>query len=112
MVEKLDPQPDKLEPKTTAEKMTELSVLFSEAETILSTEGRESAKLLLPKIYDELISLNKRDKGDYLTIWIWNPDGDLSEEEFNTLNLRRKLLSNAIGIMTSSGEVRHDLNEI
>lgn len=113
MSEKFNSQPGELEAKSsTTERVAELATLFNEAETILSIEGRESAKLLTPKIYNELIALNKRDKGDHLTLWVWNPDGDLSEEEFDTLNLRRKLLSNAIGIMTASGEVRHDLNEI
>lgn len=112
MSEKFNSQPSELESKTTAERVAEILTLFGEAETVLSVEGRDRAKLLTPKIYNELISLNKRSKEEYLTIWDWNPSGDLSEEEFNALNLRRKLLSNAIGIMTASGEVRHDLNEI
>ena len=66
----------------------------------------------MPKVYDDLIKLNKRKKEDWQTLWVWKRDGYLSEEEFNRLNLRRKLLSNAVGIMTSSGEARHDLNEI
>jgi hypothetical protein len=94
------------------ERIEALANLFAEAEAVFEAYGRERAKPLLPKIYDALIAINKRDKKDYVTLWIWNPEGDLSEEEFNALNLRRKLLSNAIGIMTSSGEVRHDLNEI
>ncbi len=112
MSEKFNLQPNENEVKNPSERIADLSILFSEAESILSSEGRESAKLLTPKIYNEIISLNKRDKGEYLTLWVWNPDGDLSEEEFNALNLKRKLLSNAISIMTASGEVRHDLNEI
>jgi len=85
---------------------------IDEAEATLKVEDREKAKEYLPKVYDDLIKLNKRDKKDWQTLWIWNPDGYLSEEEFNRLNIRRKLLSNAIGIMTDSGEIRHDLNEI
>ena len=85
---------------------------IDEAETTLKVEDREKAKEYLPKVYDHLIKLNKRDKKDWQTLWIWNPDGYLSEEEFNRLNIRRKLLSNTIGIMTDSGEIRHDLNEI
>ena len=85
---------------------------IDEAEATLKVEDREKAKEYLPKIYDDLIKLNKRDKKDWQTLWIWNPDGYLSEEEFNRLNIRRKLLSNAIGIITESGEIRHDLNEI
>ena len=85
---------------------------IDEAEIALKVEDREKAKEYLPKVYDDLIKLNKRDKKDWQTLWIWNPDGYLSEEEFNRLNIRRKLLSNAIGIITESGEIRHDLNEI
>ena len=94
------------------ERLETLNGAFDEAERILEVEGRENAKLLLPKIYEDLIGLNGRDKGDWATVWIWNPEGDLTQEEFDSLNLRRKKLSNAIGIMTASGEVRHDLNEI
>ena len=89
-----------------------LEFVFTKAESILATEGRENAKVHLVTIYDELIKLNKRDKEDWQNTWVWNSKGDLTEDEFNTLNLRRKLLSNAIGIMTSSGVVRHDLNKI
>lgn len=103
------PKKSQLETKTAVKKM---ETLFAEAETILVTEGREKAKIYLPRIYDDLIVLNKRDKIDWINTWVWNPAGDLTEEEFNKLNLRRKLLSNAIGIMTASGVVKHDLNKI
>ncbi len=113
MTEKLNPQIDEYGPETHLEKVENISRLISAAEALFEAEGRESAKLLTPKIYNELMSLNKRDKGDdWRIIWVWNPEGELTEEEFNALNLRRKLLSNAIGIMTASGVVRHDLNEI
>ena len=88
-----------------------LNVLFDEAERALEKEGREKAITLLPAIYDALILLNRRDKTNRQTIWVWNPQGNLTQEEFNRLNRRRKLLSNAIGIMTKNG-IRHDLNEI
>ena len=96
------------------ERLTELARVFDEAEKILEVEGleagRETAKLLLPQIYDGLMELNGRDKGDdWTTIWIWNPEGELAQEEFDALNLRRKLLSNAIG-MKNNGTIRHDLN--
>lgn len=90
----------------------ELEALFTEAENILTVEGREKAKTYLEKIYDDLIILNKRNKEDWTDLWLWNSNGDLTEKEFDKLNLRRKLLSNAIGIMTASGVVRHDLNKI
>ncbi len=101
------------------ERIENLFANFDKAEAALAAEekenkneGREIAKGFLPEIYDDLIALNKRSKEDWVTIWIWNPDGELTEQEFNALNLRRKLLSNAVGIMTASGEIRHDLNEI
>jgi hypothetical protein len=103
------PQKGQLERKTFVVKM---ETLLAEAEAVLAVEGRDRAKTCLPKIYDDLIALNKRNKEDWKNTWVWNPAGDLTEEEFNTLNLRRKLLSNAIGIMTASGVVRHDLNKI
>lgn len=90
----------------------ELDILFTKVEDILKKEGREKAKIYLENIYDNLIILNKRDKEDWANIWTWNQEGDLTEDEFDGLNLRRKLLSNAIGIMTSSGEIRHNLNRI
>lgn len=102
-------QENELEKK---KRIAELETLFTEAENILKVEGREKAKIYLGGIYDDLIILNKRDKEDWQNTWVWNSKGDLTEDEFNTLNLRRKLLSNAIGIMTASGEVRHDLNKI
>ena len=89
-----------------------METLLAEAETVLAVEGREKAKTYLPRIYDELIASNKRDKVDWTNTWVWNPAGELTEEEFNRLNPRRKILSNAIGIMTASGVVRHDLNKI
>jgi len=103
------PQKGQLEIKVS---VTKMETLLAEAEGILVAEGREKAKTYLPRIYDDLIALNKRDKIDWTNTWVWNPAGDLTEEEFNKLNLRRKLLSNAIGIMTASGVVRHDLNKI
>ena len=89
-----------------------LEFIFNIAENILAVEGREKAKVHLGAIYDELIRLNKRDKEDWKNTSVWNKEGDLTEEKFNKLNLRRKLLSNAIGIMTASGEIRHNLNKI
>ena len=41
-----------------------------------------------------------------------NPDSYLTEDQFDELNLRRKKLSNAVGIMTASGTIRHDLNNL
>jgi hypothetical protein len=94
------------------ESLVKLETLFTEAENVLAREGRDKVKTYLGKIYDDLILLNKRDKEDWKNTWVWNSNGDLTEEEFNTLNLRRKMLSNAIGIMSASGEIRHDLNNI
>ncbi len=93
------------------ENFEKLSNLFDEAEKVLEVEGREKAKELLPELYDSLISLNKVSKEGLISL-VWNPDGDLTEENFNNLNLRRKKLSNEIGIKTASGEIRHDLNKL
>ncbi len=114
MPEKFNPQSPENNPENHLKKewFESLCKAFDEAEAVFAAEGRETAKTYLSRIYDDFIVLNKRDKADWETVWIWNPDGDLTEENFNSLNLRRKLLSNAIGILTASGEIRHDLNKI
>lgn len=113
MSEKFDPQSQEGNPENSIikEKIKSLDSLFLEVERVHEIEGREKAKNYLTIIYDHLISLNKRDKADWENIWIWNEEGELTEAEFNELNLRRKKLSNAIGIKTASGEIRHDLND-
>lgn len=93
------------------EGIKELETLFDEAEAVFETEGRDRAKTHLTDIYNLLMALNKWDKANYLPLQ-WNKEGDLTEEEFDELNLRRKKLSNAIGIMTANGTIRHDLNKI
>jgi hypothetical protein len=88
-----------------------LRIAFGAAELVFREQGRESAKPYLSDIYNTLIRLNKLDKNEVVDpLARWNPQGDLTEAEFNELNRRRKILSNAIGIMTSSGAVRHNLN--
>ncbi|MFA7301844.1 MAG: hypothetical protein WC069_06060 [Candidatus Shapirobacteria bacterium] len=100
---------EKLE--TSQETIANLRNSFSEAETVFKENGRESVKPLLPNIYNTLIKLNKLDPAEVIyPLGKWNPEGDLTEDEFNELNRRRKILSNAVGIMTSSGVVRHNLN--
>ncbi len=120
MPETFNPQSQEQVPEgpSKQERLADLYKAFDEAEKALiveekenANEARENAKAYLPRIYDDLIALNKRDKGSG-NEWAWNPEGDLTEQEFDSLNLRRKLLSNAIGIMTASGDIRHDLNEI
>jgi len=103
-----------IEKPPTKEDFERLNSIYDEAEKVFEAEGRESAKLLLPKAYDDLIEANKRDKkkDSYLIHFVWNPESNLTQEEFDSLNLRRKKLSNAIGIMTASGEIRHNLNKI
>lgn len=114
MPEPRDPQLQEAIPENLSkqERFQKLGLLFLEAEHMFAIEGREAAKPLLNRIYDDLIVLNKRSKEEWKTIWIWNPEGDLTEQEFDEMNLRRKLLSNAIGIKTASGAIRHDLNTI
>lgn len=103
--------------KSENRKMVEnLEENFTSADYILATEGREKAMKFLPVIYNELMALNKRDASNYQTQWTWNPEGDLTQEEFDKLNLRRKLLSNTIGIKYKMPDgtwgIRHDLNQI
>lgn len=113
MKENLDrPIPNTTEGGPSKESVDELKNLFTEVEKIFETEGREGAKPHLHGIYTKLQKLNKSDTSDWTQIWSWNAEGGLTEAEFNELNLRRKKLSNAVGIMTASGTVRHDLNEI
>jgi len=79
-------------------------------------EAREKTKPLMNKIYSEMIRLNKSEENYMSPLGQWNPDGDLTESQFNELNLRRKKLSNAVGILhkDASGRIaiRHDLDEI
>lgn len=88
-----------------------MSSMLDKAEAVFAAEGRDATKPLLNGLYANLIDLNKT-KGEVYPLKEWNKDSDLSEQHFNELNLRRKKLSNAVGIMTASGVVRHDLNEI
>lgn len=88
-----------------------LRSLFAKAEETLAAEGRDAVKALLPEIYDTFMGLNRWDKANWAPM-TWNAGGELTKEQFNELNLRRKQLSNAIGIMTADGTVRHDLNPI
>lgn len=84
---------------------------FDDAESAFEAQGREKAKAFLRGLYIELAHMNKStSEGNPLEKW--NPAGDLTEAQFNELNLRRKKLSNAIGIITSTGEIRHNLNDI
>jgi hypothetical protein len=117
MTEKLNQNPEENTPEKGPSKQESFEKLklydaFRDAEEVFETSGREIAKEFLPQIYSGLMALNGRDKGsDWKTIWVWNPEGELTQEEFDALNLRRKLLSNAIGIK-NNGVIRHDLNEI
>ncbi len=98
-------------PENPEEIISRLVVVFETAELALKEKGRDLAKGYLPEIYNTLISLNKLDASQVVNpLGHWNPDGNLSETQFNELNRRRKILSNAIGIMTGSGTVRHSLN--
>ena len=94
-----------------AERFKNLVLLFDVAEAVLEAKGRKEAIPLLGSIYNNLIDLNKT-KGQGSPLGEWNPHGDLTKDQFEVLNRRRKKLSNDIGIMTASGVVRHNLNEI
>lgn len=93
------------------ERFEDLSNFFSEAEAVFEASGREGTKPFLNIIYSRLIALNKSES-EINPLEKWNEAGDLIKEQFDELNLRRKKLSNAVGIKTASGEIRHDLNEI
>lgn len=99
--------------KESEEKVRHLREVFAEAERLYIESGndREVGKRYLPELYNVLIELNRLDKRVVVNpIAQWNPCGDLTEEEFNELDRRRKIFSNEIGIMTASGVVRHDLS--
>lgn len=84
---------------------------LEEAENIFRASGREQVKGFLPQIYNALIALNNFDPEFVVNpLAEWNPEGHLTEEEFSTLNRRRKILSNAVGIGIKGGGFRHDLN--
>ena len=114
MPETFNPQSQERSQENSPEKegVRNLCEVFDQAEAVFAAEGREGSKAYLPRIYDVLIALNKSDKEEWETLWVWNPDEELTEQEFDSLNTRRKLLSNTIGIKTESGATRHDLNEI
>lgn len=114
MSDKFNPRPPQNKtPEKSSEKESfeSLSRTFNEAEAVFKAEGREGTKPFLIVIYASLINLNKT-KGQVYPLKEWNPKGGLTKSQFNELNFRRKKLSNAVGIMTASGVVRHDLNEI
>jgi hypothetical protein len=117
MSEKFEPSISRDNPEEVArregveDKINHLHIAFGTAELALKEKGRDLAKGYLPDIYTTLVVLNKLDPAKVINpLEHWNPEGDLTEAQFNELNLRRKILSNAIGIMTGSGKVRHDLN--
>ena len=107
-------QPQNNQEKESA--ISRLDTIFTEAESIpeeaFEGERRAEGKKLIATIYSDLMALNKRGASDYVTQFVWNPEGDLTEEQFKRFDRRRKILSNAIGIMTGSGTIRHDLNVI
>lgn len=92
--------------------------IFKEIENLPGAmELRSKAKPFLEKIiYPELIRLNR--SGALIDpLSHWNPEGDITEAEFDELNFRRKRLSNVIGILhkdphTGKFTIRHTLNDI
>lgn len=108
-------QPKAPERKESKETVEALRAMFTEAQQVLETQGRDPAKLLLPQAYNALIEANKWDKSNHAPM-TWNPEGELTEEEFDELNHSRKILSNNIGIMATHPDgttyIRHDLNKI
>lgn len=109
------PVPSTLESTEHKEVLNALLKLYTEAEKSFETEGRDPAKMFLPKLYNTLIGLNNWDKANWEPM-TWNQAGFFTEAEFNELNLRRKKLSNSIGMMVQREDgtfyIRHDVNEI
>lgn len=98
-------------PEEVSERIENLYKTFDLAENIFETEGREKTKPFLNAIYTEMGILN--DSVEKINpLERWHIIGYFKEQEFAELNLRRKKLSNAVGIMTSSGVIRHDLNKL
>ncbi len=110
-----DAAPQIPEVQKSKETVESIRAMFVEAQQVLETQGRDPAKLLLPKAYNALIEANKWDKSNWMSM-TWNPEGDLTEEEFKELDRSRKILSNNIGIMATDKDgkpyIRHDLNEL
>ena len=73
----------------------------------LALERRTAARPYLTAIYKELARLNDDDS----SLTVWNQGGQLTETQFNELNLRRKKLANLLGAL-NSGKIRHDLNPL
>lgn len=110
------------------EAIRELFRLFDDAESAFGTtdptetdpsvvkEARDATKPLLNKAYAELIRLNKSEDRLPNPLGEWNPSGDLTEEQYDALNIRRKILSNAVGRLHKNPDgkfaIRHDLNDI
>jgi hypothetical protein len=89
----------------------DLGALFDEVEKTLEAEGRDAAIPLMSNAVNALIHANKWDKANWASM-VWNPEGSLTQKEFDELNFRRKKISNAIGIKTADGTIRHNLNLI
>lgn len=77
----------------------------------VAVEARKNAKPSLDMMTNTLNGLNK---GEDKSLRKWNPEGDLSEEQFNDLNLKRKQLANLLGALNANypNGIRHDIHEI
>ena len=84
-----------------------LMELFAAAEAVFGEHGRELTKPHLILIDTELKELNKSP-----AIVGWNHLGELTEEQYRAIDRRWKKLSNAVGILTADGTIRHNLNVI
>jgi len=95
---------------------TNASVNPEETDAEIAKEARKIAKPILDLICTILVSINQSESQENRDI-SWNPKDNLTEEQFNELNLRRMRLSNTIGMLykdTTTGKtlIRHDLNDI
>ncbi len=86
-----------IEKSSSQENFENLNKLFDEGEGVFTVEGREKAKENLNLI-------------NFILNRLENKSDNLSEGDIDVLNRRRAKLSNALGMIMETGDVRHDLN--
>jgi hypothetical protein len=87
----------------------------SELENPQKADAVRSQSLPLQREINNTLMAFNRSKGTFQT---WNPNGHLTQDEFDTLNLRRKRIDNAIGSKVmdpftfQNKGIRHDIHEV
>ena len=105
MHEGINEEPPKWDPKKNLEgnePFAEMRHVLSAAELMFAAHGREAAKPYLITIVRYIGGDNPWQVGE------WRDK--FTPEEYAELDRRYKLLSNAVGILTADGTIRHDLN--